>query len=463
MVRLDIWNNDVAPEFVAASIGAGKFATDLAIKMLTYNGSGLYCSVKPELADFALGRNVSNDRNFQNEIRAAGLRPGVDPKGITKARYRKPRFRSFVVDPYQQSVYGEKHDCPYTFIPDLPVDPNVGIPRAMALAEAFVPDKKSSNADPFFTQTPRSLIFAGLGHVRTKFPAELQTLPAMADFLTGKLPGGKGYSAEQFQKNLQMMMNNPAWGGIIAATAAKVSVLGEKSFGAINAEVGNALGWVMEPAMRRHLSSPISYFSYEEMGDDKFPVSIFLIPGRVALSSTSGFMRAHVAMFTAVMKTKTKRPSLPIVAAFDESRQYSAGTGAAESALVLRDNRVKQIHYFQTIVSARECWGEHQLTEYLSAATARYYGIRTFEDADWITRSFGLRTDGGQTFNLVDPQTVLRELAVSSDLQYVLPFGGTPPMRLHRRAFKTIRTGEGAVYRGLPLDGHHDDGLSRFN
>ncbi|TWU59595.1 type IV secretory system conjugative DNA transfer family protein [Crateriforma conspicua] len=462
MGRMDIWNNDVAPEFVAASIGAGKFATDLAIKMITYMGSGLYCSVKPELADFALGRNVSNDKSFKNEVRAAGLHPGVDPEGITKSRYRKPRFRAVVVDPYQQSVYGEKQDCPYTFIPDISPDPNIGIPRAMALAEAFVPDKKGINTDPFFTHTPRSLILAGLGHVRTKFPAELQHLPALADFLTGRVPSG-GYSPEQFQLNLKMMMANPEWGGVIAATAAKIFKLGEKSFGAINAEVGNALSWVMEPAMRRHLSSPISYFSYEYLGDDMFPLSIFLIPGRVALSSTSGFMRAHVAMFTAVMKTKTKRPSLPVVAAFDESRQYSAGTGAAESALVLRDNRIKQIHYFQTIVSARECWGEHQLTEYLSAATARYYGIRTVEDAEFISRSFGNRTDGGQCFNLVDPQTVLRELAVSSDLQYVVPFGGTPPMRLHRRAFKTIRTGEGAVYRGLPLDGHYDDGLSRFN
>ena len=93
-------------------------------------------------------------------------------------------------------------------------------------------------------------------------------MPALADFLTERVPGGRGYSTEQFQKNLQMMMANTGWGGVVAATAAKISKLGEKSFGMVNAEVGNALSWVMEPAMRRHLSSPISYFSYEEMGSD---------------------------------------------------------------------------------------------------------------------------------------------------------------------------------------------------
>ncbi len=56
----------------------------------------------------------------------------------------------------------------------------------------------------------------------------------------------------------------------------------------------------------------------------------------------------------------------------------------------------------------------------------------------------------------------MRELDVTSNLQYVLPYAG-PPMRLERRGYKTIRTKDGLYLRGLPLDGLYDEGLSRYS
>ena len=460
MKSVDVWNDDCAPMFCSASSGAGKFVSDISIMTATYMGSALWATVKEEIANFSVGRNVDMSPRFRAELLNKGLDPGVDPSGQTTVRKVKPRFRSFLVDPYHQTPYAQSgQDCSYTFMDEMSDQPEAGIPYALALAEAAFPDKEGASTDPFFTMTPRSLFAGGFGHAKTQFPPELQNLPAVADFLMGKVPGSGAYSPEQFRKNLVSMMSNPSWGGFIASTASKIAQLSDRTFGACIAELGNGLQWVMEPAMRKHLTG-VNRFKYADMGDDRFPMTVFVIPSRIASSSSEAFMRAHIAAFIAARKPINELPTLPIVAGFDEAAQYlhgAAGRLAAKASLVLRSSKVKQIQYWQSPESARRSLGEASFNEYIAQATLRFYGVRTIEDARWISEILGERTTSDGVFPLASPQTILRELAITSPLQYVLPYSGPPVQRLLRRGYKTIRTNEGLYLKGLPLDGHYDE------
>ena len=463
MKRLDIWNSDPAPENVTGATGSGKMFTDIGPRACTYTGSMMTTSVKPELADLFLGRNVDPSPAFRKELAAVGLEPGVDPTGITRVRFHKGRFRSFLFDPYSRSVYGGAGlGNRYTFLCDIPGDdPNVGPARTMALCRALIPGKENSTADPFFENAPRSTVYAGIGHVLTTFPEHLRTLPVVADFLMGRDPETGGASPDQFRKNLRMMMNNPRWGGTIAGAASRLVLSGEKSFGSVNYEIGMNLAWTQGDAMRRHLSGP-SQFSYADLGRDDYPVAVWVIPSAEDLDGAQRYMRAHVALMIAVRKAvpKAALPRIPICATFDECRQY-IGKEAAEAAMVLRSAKVKQAYYWQSVQSAIQTLGDGPFQEYAAQATLRFYGLRTVDDCEWLSRYLGFRLGSDGTARpLADAQTLRRLLAVNSNLQLVLPYGNATVMRLERRGLKDLRTREGLRVRGLPLDGHFDDHLA---
>ena len=60
--------------------------------------------------------------------------------------------------------------------------------------------------------------------------------------------------------------------------------------------------------MRQHLSEP-SEFSYTELGDDLNPVTVFLVPPRVAMQESLPFLRVHaeLALQLFVMKRQRRR------------------------------------------------------------------------------------------------------------------------------------------------------------
>lgn len=456
--RLDVWNDDAASEFVCGTIGSAKFVSDLAIRLVTYMGSGVYISVKPELADFAVGRNVDTSQQFADELRSKGIDPGIDPRRISTVQFEKPRFRSMVPDPFHQSAYWDQ-DCPWNPLDELPGDnPDIAGPRCESLCWAIIEERLNAS-EPFFDNASRAYLYSGIGHAKTRWPKEKQNLPEVADFLLGRDPVRGGVSPDQFKNNLCAMMANKEWGGTIATGANMIAELGDRAYGSVKAEVALKLKFCMNETLRAHLSRP-SRFSYEEVGDSAYPLSIFLIPGRVAPQASAAWMRMHVAMSTAVFKTRPVAPELPIFFAADEFKQYAV-PDLAEQALVLRSSNVKLALYFHDIQSAISALGEHGYSEFITASTSRFYGVRNPDTAKRISEMLGHHNVGGSVHPLVDPQTVMRELAVRSNMTYVLPYGGPPVLRLRRRGFKTIRTKDGLYLRGLPLAGHYDEGLSR--
>ncbi|MCA8998767.1 MAG: type IV secretory system conjugative DNA transfer family protein, partial [Planctomycetaceae bacterium] len=251
-----------------------------------------------------------------------------------------------------------------------------------------------------------------------------------------------------------------------------VMQLGDRAFGSVNAELGNYVRWITDPQMRRHLSGP-SDFSYREFGDDRHPITAFLVPPRIAMQEALPFLRVHAELSLQLFATRTNRPAIPTLFLCDEFRQYGERIRAIrDGATILRDARVKLWLFAQSWPSLVDTIGEAGANEFASCSAMQYYGIDDIETAERISRELGKSTKrvGGrlsgkpiseQVYDVVTPAEVMTELRKNAPLQYVFPTTSAP-MRLSRVAHKPIVTEEGGRFQSLPLAGHFDDGLSRF-
>lgn len=451
-----LWTSDCAGEITYACIGAGKSASDLFISAINSN-SKVYISTKGELADTLLGANC--DPSWHDPRASQDDRhPGVDARGITKVEFYVPGSRAFVCDPADLSVF---EDSGYPFLHEIdPAKPDEAVALIAALAMALAVENERAS-DPFWQKNTRKFIKSGMLHVVTTFPKHKRTLPAVADFLLGIDPESGVASPKIAEDNLKAMMNNSAFGGLIQAGAAQILQLGERVFGAINAGMGDALECLMSPMLRKHLSKPPTW-SYREFGCKATPLNAFIVPPNLDIDARNTFMRCHAAMSTSLFATRPSLPDSPILFFGDEFPQYGAGSGIAEKSLVLRAARVKLILFGQSYSAMEQAIGRDKMEMLASSSTERFYGCNDIQTARRLVDYCGQRmADDGRAYEMVSVQDIMRELDVSSNLMYVKPYAG-PVMRLRRRGYKTIRAETGLHLRGLPLQGHYDDTLSKI-
>ena len=290
--------------------------------------------------------------------------------------------------------------------------------------------------------------------------------------LMGIDPKTKRADPAVFRETLISMLSNNAFGGLIQQGASTIMQLCDRAFGSVNAEVGNATRWIADPMMRRHLSGP-SDFSYTELGDDQYPVTVFLIPPRTAFQESLPFLRVHAELSLQLLVLKQRRPATPTLFLCDEYRQYGSSIAAIkDGATILRDARVRLWLFTQSWPSLVDTIGEEGANELSSCSAVQYFGVNDVPTAERISRELGKYTVrcGGRlrgkpshetTYDVVTPAEVMQELRKTASLQYVFP-ATSGPMRLTRTSFKPLVTDEGARFPVLPLAGHYDD-HSRFS
>jgi type IV secretory pathway TraG/TraD family ATPase VirD4 len=126
---------------------------------------------------------------------------------------------------------------------------------------------------------------------------------------------------------------------------------------------------------------------------------------------------------------------------------------------------------FQSWPSVVNTLGQSGAEELEACSTMQYFAINDQATAERISRRLGHFTAkerqglfGPKQASIREvktPAEVLRELSINSTLSYVMG-GGMPPMRLERLAYKALVTREGTRFRGLPLEGQYDEGLSQY-
>ena len=440
----DQWINSEVSEIHFCCTGGGK-SFDIIINGCLYAGSMITASVKPDLADALIGRR--SDPNFAFGKERGGRNPGVDVRGITKVEKHIPRGRSMLLDPEGSSVYAKAGQASgHTILSDIDIQHPNAPSLIFAIATASVPVNERAS-DPFWGNTTRALLAAGIGFVKlTEKDPNKQTLPHVADLLLGIDEQGR-CDPDRFRRTMLAMRKINALGGIVQAGASAVDDLGEKAFGAINAEIRNALRWVM--LMRDHLSRP-SDFSYRELGDEQHPLSVFLIQPSLAPNEATPYMRTHITLALSLLKSQP-RPKTPIIFVGDEYRQYGHGIDEiASGSMVLRSFGIKLNLYLQNYPALVTTVGEQTAHEICSSSSERYYGVTDPDTAERLCKRLGEHEDHRGRYPLVSPQDIMRELDPTSPLQYCLPYAGQP-MRLERLAYKPIKTKEGLRLRGLPL------------
>ena len=439
-----IWIDDSVSEVTFACTGAGK-SFDIIVNGCLYSGSMIVASVKTDLAHALIGRRSDPKFAFGNEGR--GRNPGIDVRGITKVQKHIPRGRSMLLDPEGSSFYAKAgRVSAHNILSDIDIQHPNAASLIFAIATASVPVNERAS-DPFWQNTTRALLAAGIAFIKlTEKDPTKHTLPHVVDLLLGIDEKGR-CDPDRFRRTMLAMRKINALGGIVQAGASAVDDLGEKAFGAINAEIRNALRWVM--LMRGHLSRP-SDFSYRELGDDRNPLSVFLIQPSLAPAEATPYMRTHITLGLSLLKSQS-RPKTPIVFVGDEYRQYGKGIDEiASGSMVLRSFGIKLNLYLQNYPALVTTVGRETAHEICSSSTERYYGVNEFETAERLAKRLGEREDHRGRYPLVSPQDIMRELDPTSPLQYCLPYAGQP-MRLERLAYKPIQTKEGLRLRGLPL------------
>lgn len=442
--------------------GAGKSTTSLLVKAAMFGaGSAIYVSPKPEIADFILGRRV--DPRVFSEERFPEAERGINPAGITSARYHTPNGRAFVIGS-NQSVYDA---CRYDFLSDIDLKAENARALLLAVASGSFPDRpKNSSTDPWFTNTPRGLVAAACGHVLSVDPnSDHHNLPWIVERLMGIDPETGFASPKYFEMFLKGMLKNNALDGFVQSAASNVFQLGEKAFGSINSELENNCRWITDSSMRKQLVG--SDFSFHWVGHDEAPVTVFAIPqrGRAAFQASIPWLRTVAELSLEILASRKKAPKNLTRFIGDEYRSWGAEVSAISNGITLLRDKLKLWLYVQSFSQLVDMFGENGAAEFESSCTMQYFGCNDLVTAERISRRLGKRavhygSGSFQTNDVITPAEVMQELRLSSNQQYVFPAGALP-MRLERVAFKPLHLNDGGRFRGLPLEGHYDDGLTR--
>jgi hypothetical protein len=458
--REHVFLRESSHSYCVAMTGAGKLITTIAPIACTHPGSAVLISPKPQLADMFCGRR-QDPTLFSRSGTPLFRSPGTDVRGVTQARYHLRNGRCFVIDPGNESIWPS---AGYTGLSDIDITRPDAVSLIRAVARSSVPPNPKLT-EPFFADAARQFLAGGIGYKLTTCsdPRE-HTLPAIVDMLMGVDSEGRA-DPDLFKNVLISMLANNALGGLAQAGANKMIQAGSRTFGAINAQLSNALSWILDPMMRSHLNRPSS-FSYRELGDLD-PMTVFIIPPPLPEEDIAPFLRMHAEVSLAILKTKKNRPIHKVWYCLDEFRSWGRGVEAVTQGMTfLRESEAWLDIYTVSLPSLVETVGEAVAEEIQSCGTGIFYGIDDIRTAEHLVRILGSRTfrDGrfpnGRTCPLMTPQNVLHDLRKTSNLQVCLP-ASAPPMLLERMAYKPIVTSEGARFAGLPLAGHYDS-LSKY-
>ena len=141
--------------------------------------------------------------------------------------------------------------------------------------------------------------------------------------------------------------------------------------------------------------------------------------------------------------------------------------------MLLRDARIRMFQIYQSWLGAVETLGEHGAAEMEACSVMSCFGLDgDYETARRLSDRLGkesfVRRQGvfsrrrqREDLELMSADRIMKELSIRSPLAYMLG-PGMEPLRVERLAFKPLKTREGCRFRGLPMTGQYDEGLSRY-
>ncbi len=454
--------------------GSGKNVCS-APSLAGYRGSLIHVSNKPDACDLFFGARIDQNR-LEAIDRGYCLEPlYTDTRGVTGVTAWLPKGRGVVLDYADQSVWGGgKH----TLISDVDVDSPFARTHALAIAEAFFPDVPGSNRDSWYVLAPRNFLAAAKLHFLSwRGDPRTHNLPYIAERCMGfdRLTGEAGPHVMKGLIDAMLKNNHPHVAAFVRTTAVQIMELGSRSYGTLKSEFQNNTAALYDAKFREMLTGQ-SDFSYHDIGHDGHPFTLMhVLPrGDAGLQAAVPIFRAHVGLAMQIQQTKRDRPAIPTALVVDEARQFLQGISCVTKApMLLRDARVRLWQIYQSWTGALETLGERGAAEMEACSVMTYFGLDgDYETARRVSARLGresyrhrqglfARNPQREDVELMSPDRVMRELSVRSPLAYMMG-PGMEPLRVERLAFKAMKTREGCRFRGLPMAGQYDEGLSRY-
>lgn len=455
--------------------GSGKNICS-AITFASYRGSLIHVSNKPDACDLFFGARIDQHRLTAID---RGLLPEpmyTDTRGITKTTNWVPGGRGAVLDYAKQSVWGgSKH----TLLSDIHVEKANARMLALAVASGFFPEMPGGKQDRWFVLAPRNFLAAAILHFLSYHDdPRTHNLPYIVERCMGfdRLTGKAGPKVMKSLIDEMLKNNHRKVGAFIRTTAVQIMELGSKSYGTLKSEFHNNCAAVYDSEFREMLIGS-SDFSYSDIGHDGQPFTLMhILPrGDAALQAALPIFRAHVELAMQIQQTQLKRPAIPTIFGVDEARQFLQGISCVTKApMLLRDARIRMWQIYQSWEGVVETLGEKGAAETEACSVMSYFGLDgDFETARRVSARLGLETYSRrvsffswarqrEVSELMTPDRIMKELSIRSPLAYMMG-PGMEPMRVERIAFKPLTTREGCRFRGLPITGQYDEGLSRYH
>ena len=443
-----------------AMTGSGKSTTSINHLLTMHPGSLIVISPKGEHVDFSLGRRCDPDLFDNDNAPWSGRQLGIDPRGITGAKYHLTQGRCFNLDPGRQTAYPSSR---YTFLNDVDIKRPGAIGRLLAIFTGSFPDNPHAK-EQWFIKAPRTACAAGGGYVMATDPdPSHHTLPYVIKLLMGIDPV-TGVSSPKNQGELfRRMMQCTALDGWIQAVGNSLYQLAERNFGILNSELQNfASVWMLDKSMEEVLGGP-SDFSFEDIGIGP-PMTVYITPPR-GEKAANAWLRSLLELIQLILQQRPHVPRHPIRIICDELAFWGSDVKSIKDALnILRDRNTCVHLYTQSYSQLLSMFGTEGAAEIISASCLQVFGCNDPMTREMIGKRLGrgvspIGYNGYRAMEeLSSPDAIDRDLRLTSPLQYVFPPDGAA-MLLGRVAHKPLRTKDGAFFEGLSLTGHYDEHL----
>jgi type IV secretion system protein VirD4 len=201
---------------------------------------------------------------------------------------------------------------------------------------------------------------------------------------------------------------------------------GERTYQAILGEIGNALGFMTDPALQRSFTASAgAEFSLEALAEaSKRPVFVFLMMPAELLAQNAALIRQF---FSALRTMKQRRPQAPTVNfVIDEAAQLGSFQEIAEFYAIGRGFGLSPLCVYQDIGQIRRNLGATGAMTLSASADVEIYlggGIADLETAQHLSRKLG-----DQTLALDDRLTRERAARAKREAVHAMLYKGADPM-----------------------------------
>jgi type IV secretion system protein VirD4 len=331
------------------------------------------------VASFApagLGKSVSVlVPNLRNQRGAAVV---TDPKGELfklTAEHRRTRFKHRIIrlDPF--GIIGGGGDAlnPLEFIdasaPDF-------LDQVRDLANALV-IRTGQESEPHWNDSAERVLTAFIAFVTACEPdpakRNLQTVRALIS------------SRDAYTQSVEVMRMTEGFGGVVQRLGHSLTWFADKELASVLSVVQRQTAWMDSPAVAASMTG--RSFDPRDLRGGRMTVYLVLPPERLVTLAPMMRMWLNTILRTLTRGAADERNLVQFY--IDEAAHIGKMQILEDALTLMRGYGIRIWLFFQSLGQLQKCYGESTQTILDNIATRQYFGTRTFQSADELSKAIG--------------------------------------------------------------------------